>query len=178
MREILYQLGKAAGVAEIEAGFLSQRINRGDPVLDEEKDIDASGSGNVRMFSFDTIVQIAIAERLRKLGIPFKDALLAAAKFVLFGGNSFVGEREPGRPFPQGDTLLVHSPAGTQVINIYKTKGDTDLGHIVAEALGDPANDFFAGHLALAMVDAGQVYRQVQRNLGLTGTDGEPADVR
>ena len=177
MPEPLFPLGRAAEAAGIDPGFLSQRINRGDPVLDEDRDIDAVGRGSARMFSLDTIVQIAIAERLRQLGIPFKAALLAAAKFVLFGGNSFVGEREAGKPFPKGDTILVHSPVATQAINIHRTNGDTTLGHIVLEALGAPGNDFLAGKFALAMVDAGQVYRQVQRNLGLADTDLEPADV-
>lgn len=168
MTEYLFPLSKAAEAARIDAGFLSQRINRGDPVLDEDRDIDAVGRGSARMFSVDTILQIAIAERLRALGIPFKDGLNAAWKFVLVGGNSVQGEREPGRPFATGNTLLVCSPSGTGVVNINHRPGESSLFSILCDALNAPANDFSDGRFAAAIVDVGGVYKSVLATLGIS----------
>lgn len=171
MPEPLFPLGKAAEAAGIDAGFLSQRINRGDPVLDEDRDIDAVGRGSARMFSADTIIQIAIAARLRGLGVTFKAGLLAACKFSLFGGNSITGERIPGKPFAVGDTLLVHSPVGTGVVNVHRKVGDDGLLSILCDALAGPANDFHRGQFAAAIVDVGSIYACVRERLGIDPYD-------
>ncbi|MEM6624626.1 MAG: hypothetical protein AAF674_20575 [Pseudomonadota bacterium] len=168
MPERLFALGKAAEAAGIDPGFLSQRINRGDPVLDEERDIAATGRGSARMFSLDTILQIAIAERLRRLGVPFKDGLKAACTYVLVGGNSVKGEREPGQPFTSGRTLLVHSPAGTGVVNTHRKPGDSTLFGILCDALNAPSNDFTDGDYAVAIVDIGGIHRHVSVSLGIS----------
>lgn len=166
MRRSLFPLRSAAEAAKIDAGFLSQRINRGDPVLDEERDIEAEGRGSARMFSFETILQVAIAERLRALGIPFKYGLLSAAKFVIFG-DCGDNARAPGQPFADGDTLLVYTPEGTGIVNVHRNAGDDVLMSILCDALGAAGNNFPAGAFAAAIVDAGAVYHEVRRQLEL-----------
>ena len=99
----MYQLGRVAEAIDESPAILNTWCAR-KYFLMREGDRDAGDAGRVRLFSFETIMQIAVGDAIhRLLPIPVKAAMKAAVVFAHTGDDN----RNPGRPFSTGQTFLV-----------------------------------------------------------------------
>lgn len=148
---MLYQTGEVAKAAKIEPFVVNQWVTRGHVVM-SDKDRDSHATGRNRLFSFDTVIEIAVAAELVRIGMKAPDALKAARSFA-HAGTGIAPKRDPGRPFDKGDTFLIVGPAATVVVNV--TDGESLRAGI-----------HVAGANGAVVVDAGAIYREVVGALG------------
>ena len=142
---------KVAGLAEsVVRSWVERRI-----VVLSDKDRDAAGRGQTRLFSFETILQIAIGAELVNLGFGARDACRAALVFAHSGNE----HRLPGQLFRDGKTILVVRPGSASA-------------RVVREAnLPDAFAASRPGDAAVAIVDLNHVYRNTAARLRLPVDD-------
>lgn len=168
MQPRLYQRVQAAFAARIDPATLSQWIKRGHPILSETRgDVGGSGPGVRRLFSEETIVQVAIAARLVDRGSAIEEALVAALGFFISRGD-----REPGRPFRSGDTLMFAVGRTSWTVNVGAHRPLDGIEAFFDEA-ADLGDVFHSGLTGVTMVNVGAVYRDVNARL----TPNRRADV-
>lgn len=147
--ESMYQTGQVALAAETTPSNINLWAARGHLVLGK-KDRSADGSGNVRLFSFETAMQTAVATELMKCGMSAPSAFKAARNFAHIGDK----DRDPGRPYPEtkGHTYFQVRGEHTEVVLINEEtpalSAFSDLG------------------LPSTIIDAGDVYDRVVATLG------------
>ncbi len=109
----VYPLRVAAAAAQITTGDFRHSIDNGTFKL-QGCDLTTSGSGEPFGYSIRRILQAAITEQIKPLGLPTPAAARAACEFTDIGN---IG-RQPGELYQHGRTLLVISPDGTTIKNI------------------------------------------------------------
>jgi hypothetical protein len=90
-------------------------------------DSTTSGSGDYRRYSLPTICKVAIAWKLKPLGLGIRQALADAAAFTDFGDS----KRAANELYEFGRTVLIHTATGTIIKNL---PADASL----SDALGRP----------------------------------------
>ena len=108
----MFQLSETAVAADVRPGTLQQWILRG-LIVGSGRDKPAAGKGRYRLFSFESVMQIAVATVMVDQGVTAARACKAAIKFSHLGDDL----REPGRPFTSGYTLLICSGDSVQVLH-------------------------------------------------------------
>ncbi|RDE10349.1 hypothetical protein [Pelagibacterium lacus] len=144
----------AADASGLRESVVRSWVERRHIVLSDQ-DRDAAGRGQTRLFTFETILQIAIAAELTRLGFASGHACRMARKFA-HSGNP---DRLPGRLFRDGKTLLVVRP-GTDNAHVVR---ETDLADAFAVSGPDEA--------AVAIVDLNKIYRNTAARLRLPVED-------
>jgi hypothetical protein len=153
-------LKEASTFSSLPQTTIDQAIRHGYLVMDEARgDVAAGGTGVHRLFSEEMIMQLAIAARLFRHGLGLRDALTAALGFFVARAG-----REPGKPFPTGDTLMFVAEGASWVVNAYGTAPADALGTFLGDA-GTFGQAFEAGRTAVAVVDVGAIYREVRERL-------------
>lgn len=156
----LYPRIRAAFAARIDRATLSQWIKRGHPIMSEQRgDVAGDGPGVHRLFSEETILQVAIAARLIDQGFAIEDALIAALGIFISRGD-----REPGRPFPSGDTLMFAVGRISWTVNVDANRPLNGVEAFFDEA-ADLGDVFDRGLTGVTMVNVGAVYRDVNARL-------------
>jgi hypothetical protein len=97
----------------------------------------ASGSGNHWGLSRQRAYQVAIVQRLNKLGVFVSRAAAAA---LVFSDEGQTG-RAPGELFSQGRTTLVVSAEGTKVVNTMFDAAHTEVTNRAVTAITVDCND-------------------------------------
>jgi hypothetical protein len=82
-------------------------------IIPSRNDVRPNGTGDKRLISRETVIQIALTAALARLGIPAGQAASAAR---LFTDRSSPG-RPAGKLYPQDRTVLVLRETGPVVIN-------------------------------------------------------------
>lgn len=144
----------AARVAGLPESVIRSWVERRIVVL-SDKDRDAAGRGQTRLFSFETMLQIAVGAELVRLGFGARDACRAALVFAHTGNE----HRHPGQLFRDGKTFLVVRP-GTAPARVVR---EADLPDAFAASR--------PGDATVAIVDLNQIYRTTAGRLRLPVDD-------
>jgi hypothetical protein len=110
--EKFLKLGGLSRVTKVSRATLAHRLDRG-TFKSSRRDKRSQGSGQHREFCRDTIIGIAIAQKLIELGISASRANAAASLFTEHGQRG----RAAGEPFSLGRTILVIRPTGPIILN-------------------------------------------------------------
>lgn len=170
----LWTIRQAEPATGMKAWAVAQHIDAGTLVLDETErgDIDAKGRGKVRRLSEATILDIAGAARLGKLGFAFGSGIAAMHRFTMLGdlrGGEIL--REPGKPYSAGETYLIALPDGhSAVVNTDGAPVAENIYGIATDA-GSPMQEALDNGCAVALLNLGQLYEQVRSALDLAPQD-------
>ena len=104
----LFSQTEAAAAADMDPAQLSQWLQRGEPILSEERDVQrGERTGRFRRFSGPTILQLALARELVRRGASVSGGLLVGMAFV----GTARGFGSPARPcgglWPDAETLAI-----------------------------------------------------------------------
>jgi hypothetical protein len=116
----LLKLGGLSRATGVSVPTLGRWFDRG-TIKQSRRDKASTGHGDHRQFSRNTVVQIAIAQKLIELGIGAGRANKAAAVFA-----------DDAEIFPCGKTLLIVGPNGTIVRNAFH---DTPLADVTNDGM-------------------------------------------
>jgi hypothetical protein len=115
-------------------------------IIPSRNDVRPNGTGDKRLISRETVIQIALTAALARLGIPAGQAASAARLFTDRSGPG----RPAGKLYPQDRTVLVLRETGPVVINAPYHADFCDLS--------DHGTSFVA-------IDAGAICRNVDTAL-------------
>lgn len=122
-----YPLNIAAKAAGTKIKKLRSRLDHGSIEL-RGCDRKSSGSGDWVGLSRNRILQIAIIESLTGIGVALSAASEAALKFTDEGQTG----RSPGQLFDHGKAVLLITPDGTTVKNIFSDTSFSDVSNCSA----------------------------------------------
>jgi hypothetical protein len=112
--EKTFPLHIAAEAAQFTTKEFRRQVNNG-PLKLQGCDRGSSGSGDPIGYSRRRILQAAITKRLTPLGVSASTAAAAAYRFTDEGQT----RRQPSETFEHGKTLLLVSPEGATVKNVF-----------------------------------------------------------
>lgn len=162
-----YSAADVSDATGVPPATLQNWLKRGVIVGHREGQIIGGGSpGRYRRFSFNAVMEIAVAAAFVKMGVALETAFLAGAKIAHIGEaySFWVGEgeappaslRKPGLPWPrsQGDTLV--------------TIQDGKPGIVRSVAGANPLWDMFGGGHpeGFCVVNASKIFDRVATRLG------------
>jgi hypothetical protein len=117
-----YPLHVAAKAARFKPRELRRQVNNGFIAL-QGCDRASTGSGDHAGYSRRRILQAATTKWLTALGVSFSTASAAALEFTDLGNMG----REPGQLYEHGKTVLLITPDGATVKNIFPDTSFSDV---------------------------------------------------
>ena len=119
-----WRLSAAAPAADMKPRQLRQCFETGALKL-SGKDQKSSGSGSYAGLSKPRVYQAAIMKHLHRSGLSIPHAARAAFEFSNVGNI----DRAPGELFAHGKTVLLITPNGTTVKNIFSDTSFSDVSN-------------------------------------------------
>jgi hypothetical protein len=132
-----------------------------------EDDRRAVGTGRPHLFTFRTVLQVAICAEFVRLGLPPRRAGSFAELFMNFGYGDARDpkRREAGELFPTGSTVLVAFPAGPQ--DEKELWASVSVNMTAETKLADVFKQLNGGReTAAVMIDVSRVYQRAQNAFG------------
>ena len=117
-----YPLHVAAKAARFKPREFRRQVNNGFIAL-QGCDRASTGSGDHAGYSRRRILQAATTKWLTALGVSFSTASAAALEFTDLGNIN----REPGELFEHGKTVLILTPEGSTVKNVFHDASFSDV---------------------------------------------------
>ncbi|MCB1503111.1 MAG: hypothetical protein KDK07_25590 [Bauldia sp.] len=114
---LLYTVAEVAEANSMPVATLRSRFQRRQFVVAPEVDADPAGIGLPRLLSRESAIAVAIAEALTTRGVSIADATKAAVRFAYAGD----ADRDPGRLYAKGETVLAVGAQMSRVFNISKS---------------------------------------------------------
>jgi hypothetical protein len=146
----MYQISKVAQASGAEIETIKTWIKRGILVLGPD-DVPAETRRSARLFSFETVIQIATMHEFTQLGISPTRAAKWAISFAHWGD----GKRNPSALYPDGETYLFGLPNSD--IGIVR---NVQAGKSVQESINRPTRSFVA-------INMFKIVLEVRERLGL-----------